>query len=71
MASCLTAGVASAIGISAMAALIMGLCVPVGTYVPVRCMSGRWTRLITVRIIGVVTMSAGLWDLGWLGRVVA
>lgn len=42
--ACITIGVASVIGAPAMAALIVGLCVPVGTYTLVRFISGRWTR---------------------------
>jgi hypothetical protein len=42
--SCLIAGVASVIGVPALTALIIGLCMPISTYALVRLISGHWNR---------------------------
>jgi hypothetical protein len=41
---CLLAGVAYAIGVPGIVALIVGLCAPIGTFALVRALFGRWTR---------------------------
>jgi hypothetical protein len=41
---CLLAGVAYAIGVPGIAALIVGLCAPIGIFTLVRVLSRRWTR---------------------------
>jgi hypothetical protein len=42
--SCLIAGVAWGIGVPALIALIIGLCVPIVTYALVYAISGHWAR---------------------------
>lgn len=44
LASCLVAGVARGIGVPALAALIIGLCTPIGIFTLIRLTSGHWTK---------------------------